>query len=402
MTRALFVAGTWDENGGRKSGLAHKLFEALKEVTPGWTWAYYNGGQFYEMTGDVLPEVRHSHVVLWFANIPNDKPKILREVKARNHRVVLVTSKRNHDEYGFAEMTYRAIAQRANLCIEFSRKPGYKKFKMRVYDPLGNVYADRTYDLEFVARQLAKRIERLLSVRRIPSRSVSPVRDLAPNRPHFFSLVQKMASLVMDWSNVAEDARTRFLGNCSYRDLKKRLWVSQRNINKERIDRHGFVRVEVVPNDYGPLEVVYPGVVKPSVDTPVQLLLFDRFPKVRYMVHVHAYVEQVEGVQYIPWTKDIAPCGDLREYEFILDALMGLDEHADWPLLAPQGVVAVNLRGHGSVVMSETIQGLRSAILVPRNMPENHDHWTAVQHSYAGHIKQKNRAKARAKKGKRP
>jgi hypothetical protein len=88
--RSLFVAGTFDDYGGKSSKIAKQIFESAEPPNAD----YYNGGFFKEIS-DIIEEIEKYKLIYWFANVPNDKPKLVREIKRRNKTCILVTSKRN-------------------------------------------------------------------------------------------------------------------------------------------------------------------------------------------------------------------------------------------------------------------------------------------------------------------
>jgi len=135
----LFVAGSFDDEGGRESGLMEKLWTHFTRFIDEYhqddiTIAFINGG-YFDQLGALLgmndweedPELEFKmkwegetsffrepltkyDVVLWFANIPNDKPKIVEEIKKRHPRHILVTSKRNTEKnYDLREIVVRAL-----------------------------------------------------------------------------------------------------------------------------------------------------------------------------------------------------------------------------------------------------------------------------------------------------
>lgn len=84
-SRILFVGGNWDLNGGRKSKIVEEFAKFLPNVT------VYNGGNFNDLN-DILESCVNYDIVLWWANVSNDLPKI-RNVKDINYKVMLVSSK---------------------------------------------------------------------------------------------------------------------------------------------------------------------------------------------------------------------------------------------------------------------------------------------------------------------
>lgn len=127
----LIVGGTFDEKGGRPSGFVDKFTKGLKAKV-------INGGH-YNSINDIIDSIGTEgyEYVLWWANIPNDLPKI-RDIKSRYPHIMLVTSKRNNKEYSKQEIIARALRDKANLIVEFDTTEN--PFKIRVSDPLGNTF----------------------------------------------------------------------------------------------------------------------------------------------------------------------------------------------------------------------------------------------------------------------
>ena len=129
--KILLVGGTWDLNGGRESNLINKFVKELKEAS------IYNGGNYNDLN-KILESCVDYDIVIWWANVPNDLPKI-RNVKEINYKTMLVSSKNNVDnKYNFFELLQRAFAVKANLSVQFTKKDNL--YNMMMFDPLGNVW----------------------------------------------------------------------------------------------------------------------------------------------------------------------------------------------------------------------------------------------------------------------
>ena len=114
----LIVGGTFDDNGGKLSSVVNQIMAAMLDES--FDVKLYNGGSF-DQVESILEECKYFDYILWWANVPNDKPK-LRNVKEINPKAMLVTSKRNDDnKYSFAELINRALGAKANLCVQFSK-----------------------------------------------------------------------------------------------------------------------------------------------------------------------------------------------------------------------------------------------------------------------------------------
>lgn len=370
--KILFVGGNWDLNGGKKSKIVNEFVKYLPDVT------VFNGGYYNDLNG-ILESCINYDVIIWWANVPNDLPKI-RNVKDINYKAMLVSSKRNVDnKYSFQDLLQRSFALKSNLTIEFTQKNNV--YSMRLFDPLGNIWYEGT-NTEECSRELMNRLNFIKSITRESTVSSSDnIGALAwffdmfkeeiyksdsnptvPVKKVFLELVREYASKFAEATFETKDVK-RFLGNASFRCPKgfpsfregKYIFVSKRNVNKEFIGIDEFVPVYLENG-----KVYYCGENKPSVDTPIQVRLYDLLPNINYMIHSHCYIDGA------PFTQKSLPCGAVEEVEEILELLKNEydnDLNKDFYL--------INLVGHGSIMMSKNPEQLMNIKMVGRKLPEN-------------------------------
>jgi hypothetical protein len=330
---------------------------------------YRNGGQIQEIP-DLLQQLEPFQVVLWFPNIANDITK-MRNIKEIYPHKYLVTSKRNEDQkYSLNFLVNHALTLHANLCVEFVPGP---KIIGRVFDPLGNIWCDYTDDIRKLTLRLLNRLEHLVLTTRqgsIKRGDSIPV----PNLEDFFALVKDYAVVFHKFVDPEKEV-TRFMGNTSFRcdkgfpsfrvphvpgcspvgfdhEPSSIVFMSKRNVDKSHIDYDGFVATQLFDKKsyfYGPH--------KPSVDTPIQLRLYEAYPNINFMIHSHCYIEGA------PFTRHHYPCGALEEVREVLRTVP--DQNSE--------LVFLNLIGHGSLVMSKTIEGLKNIPYIQRPVPEIFD-----------------------------
>ena len=360
--KVLFVGGTFDDYGGKPSSVAKKVAEVLHnnvDVTLG----FYNGGDFEDVE-KILEASVHYDAVLWWANVPNDKPK-LRDVKSINPKTMLITSKRNDNKkYSFSELINRALSAKANLCVEFSKQEN-RQFKMMLFDPLGNAWYDG-YDIEEFAKILLERTRYLSEITRkkcIPA----DIDTAVPENNELFDIVKGYADVFHSLIH-PEGGVTRFLGNSSFRERTRcergfpsfrngdTVFVSRRNVDKRFIDKDNFVPTKLDTNG----NVLYGGENKPSVDTPIQLRLYEALPQINYMLHSHTYVEGA------PFTGNMVPCGGVEEVTEILSVIDSLSGGRN------EDFYAINLVGHGCIVMAKEAEQMKNLPFVGRILPERH------------------------------
>ena len=104
-------------------------------------------------------------------------------------------------------------------------------------------------------------------------------------------------------------------------------------------------------------KVKYYGNEKPSIDTPIQILLYQNFPKINFMLHSHVYVDEPSSV----FTSNPIPCGAIEEVKEILMCVK-LDFEKE--------VYYINLKGHGSLIMASSPKYFENLKYKPRKPRE--------------------------------
>lgn len=370
--KTLFVGGNWDLNGGRKSKIVDEFAKYLKDVT------VFNGGNYNDLN-KILDSCINYDIVIWWANVSNELPKI-RNVKDINYKTMLVSSKRNMDnKYSFHDLIKRALSLKSNLVIEFSKINNL--YCMKLFDPLGNVWYEGT-DIKECSQALINRLNVLKNITRESTISKEEnidfldqfIKDLNNEKNNsennlifkkkrlFLNTVKEYASKFAEATYETKDIE-RFLGNASFRCPKgfpsfrngKYIFVSKRNVNKEFISINEFVPVFLENG-----KIYYYGNSKPSVDTPIQVRLYELLPNINYMIHSHCYIDGA------PFTSYALPCGAIEEVEEIIE-LVKREYNNDFN----KDFYVINLVGHGSIMMSKNPEQLLNINIVGRQLPEN-------------------------------
>lgn len=371
-SKILFVGGSWDLNGGKKSKIVDEFAKHLPNTI------VYNGGDYNDLN-KILESCTNYDTVIWWANVPNELPKI-RNVKDINYKAMLVSSKRNVDnKYSFQDLLQRSFALKSNLTVEFSKNDN--KYNMKLFDPLGNVWYEGL-DIEECSKALLDRLAFIKSITR--ESTVSSEENIGalawffnmfkeemyksdnnpeiPIKKEFLSIVKDYAYKFAEATFQTKDVK-RFLGNASFRCPKgfpsfregKYIFVSKRNVNKEFIGIDEFVPVYLKDG-----KIYYCGDNKPSVDTPIQVRMYNLLPNINYMIHSHCYIEDA------PFTEKALPCGAIEEVDEISELLKDYydnDFNRDFYL--------INLLGHGSIMMSNNPEQLKNINIVGRKLPED-------------------------------
>ncbi|MDD5587217.1 MAG: class II aldolase/adducin family protein [Alphaproteobacteria bacterium] len=353
MYRAIIVGGTFDRQSGKPSKLASMIAENTG-------WPCMNGGNLSALYG---LDFKDFDVLVWMPNIDNAETKILPVIKQKNPHLTLISSKRVVEKtYSPFAVIDRLLKSRSNLGIMIEKQDGRYVFKL--LDPLGNLYSG-TADIAEFSRALLERVDKIRSLTRVPSKSLGPAGENLPAiNEAFIQLARQFGDEFSKHVNAVNPER--FLGNASarytdritrcchgfpaFRDAGHYL-VSRRNVDKATLSAGDFVAVE--PDER---QVKFIGEVKPSVDAPIQIRLFNYFPNVNYVIHGHVYLENA------PATKSKIPCGYIEEFDEIV-ALFPSRESFNF---------GVNLKGHGCLIMAGDLDYLRKQKdrIISRGFPE--------------------------------
>jgi hypothetical protein len=355
MVNALIVGGTFDVNGGKPS----KIITSLSEFTG---WSVINGGTLSDLEAIDFEKV---DALIWAPNVDNAETKILPRIKAANPKLTLVSTKRVVEKsYSDFDVISRLLKSRSNLGIKITKDGD--KYQFKLLDPLGNCFCEST-ELAELAAALKQRVEEIRALTRIGSKSIGDFEgDNAPAvEDEFVAIVRDMGDEFSRHVNAVNPER--FLGNASARPTdritrcchgfpavrapgdKPLYLVSRRNVNKETMTAADFVLITGNED-----KVEHFGLTKPSVDAPIQVRLFNFYGNVRYMVHGHVYVDGA------PMTHSRVPCGHIEEFSEI-KALFPDCESTNF---------AVNLKGHGCLILAQDLDFLRGQKFLSRPFPE--------------------------------
>jgi len=400
--KILIIGGNFDEFR-RPSGVILKIYETMMlciknnpDLLETDEIKYKNGGTFEELAAianNQNPEydLNKFNIVFWFPNVTdNDLPK-LRDLKSINPKIMLINSKRNdNNKYSFQEMLQRSLTVKANLTFEFSKNEDHR-YNIRIFDPLGCIYADTTSITSAVYATL-KRLAFITKITRQQTTQASEDKNLImkwyfdqfkqpeyksdkiipiPDEQKFVDIVRYYAHKFQEF--MPHTCKTeRFIGNASlkpspnelikgrcgkgmpsFRHDNDYIFVSKRNIDKQFIELDNFVPVYLEDD-----KLYYCGNEKPSVDTPVQVRLYKALPNINYMLHSHCYIEDA------PFTTQAIPCGAIEETDEILKTIDECYNNRN------MSVYRINLLGHGSIVMAGDLTYFDNIEYKARVLPE--------------------------------
>lgn len=350
--KILIVCGTFDTNGGKSSKIGFKIAAGLNREVE----LLVNGGTLEDLTTIDFSEFSH---IIWMPNIDNSEDKILPEIKKKNPHAVLISSKRVIEkEYTEWDVVGRLLASRSNLGIMITKNSN-DRLNFQLLDPLGNSH----YNGEAAAElgiALAQRLNFMESLTRVSSKSLDKPNNSAV-QSEFIKVVKNTAE---EFSNhVNANNPNRMLGNASTRCMSGfpavkrksgKIFVTRRNIDKKTIAPDGFIECKLNQNN----EVEYYGSVKPSVDTPIQLMLFKQYPKVKYIIHGHVYIVGA------PFTKHKIPCGYIEEFNDVKKVI------TNWFPKEQEANFDINLYGHGCLILADDLGFFSTIEYTNRPLPE--------------------------------
>ena len=329
MKEILLVGGSWNHRG-RKSSIVTNLGKNLNAEV-------FNGGVSIQFMVIHAGLYRHP-CCIWMPDVDNSAEKIYpwKYPWGKNKGSVLICSKvLRYDNQSEDEAIMGAIntifKMHGNAVIALDKRGDRVRFLL--IDALGNLWTD-TKEIPALANAIQRFLKWNQSVVRMGSKTV----PLPLGLEKLCSINRSVAT------QVANSQGQRYFGNsstrCSHMFPSARgegsILISKRNISKKTITPDDFVKCYL-----GGKGVMYEGVDKPSIDAPIQLTLYRRFPWINYMIHGHAYIKDAEC------TKNYCVCGDLREVKEILECT---DDEV------------MNLKNHGFLIMASSIQELEKRV----------------------------------------
>lgn len=351
MPHVILIGGRWDLDGGRPSKVFAAFARGFQQVFP--HAKCLNGGDLSE----IQREVQDLTVLVWFPDIPNEEDKLLGQLKQLHPRMTLVASKRlDGRNITLPKVVDGMLAAKVNLGLLIDRKGD--QFRGQLIDPLGNLFASST-DFFELGVATAKRVEFISNVRRVRSEALGVMLERAEVPERFLSLIHDYAG-IFDQLVPRPEKVSRFLGNAAFRcshgfpawrSKGGLIYVSQRNVDKSGINQDGFVPVKPFEPFDGSVQFFRRGAEKPSVDTPVNLLFFYRFPRINFLIHGHVYA------RYAGFTRRPVPCGAIEEFEEAMEVLNPGTEVNRFVL---------NLKGHGFIAGGHSIDDIAGLEFEPR------------------------------------
>lgn len=319
--KTIIVGGFWGETP-KVSSIITKLSKLFAEID------VFNSGTFEELK-HVATLVPNYDLVIWMPDISNDNEEIQVFKKIGS---VMIVSKVLRENRTRIDAVTRIFKFGANGVIAINKNNS--NFNFELIDALDNTWIDSTdlFDLHQGIIELTNWTNS--AVREGTLRLKSPIDTLiAINKQVQFESAKQN---IRYFGNLSTRCTKMFP---SLRTVSNSYYVSGRNSDKTSLSFTDMVEVSRVNN-----MLRYIGERKPSVDTPVQVKLYEILKNINFFIHGHTFIEDA------PITEHYYPCGDLREVPEIC------------ALIKDSNYGVINLKNHGFLIYADTLENLQSVV----------------------------------------
>lgn len=336
--KTLIVGGSFFHP--KESSIARKICESISPICEK-SWII-NGGDDLDFA-TALSFLSGIDLTIWMPDISNEVPK---DYPKKDIGSVLICSKVLREGVKEYDAVTRIFKMNANAVIAIDKS--INPFNFQLIDALGNLWIS-TNNIDELCDEIVE----------FYRWSKTSVRENVQEKSLGVDLDRNKLQKLIDINRIAADkvevgTKNRYFGNTSTRCVKlfptmrEGFWFSARNTNKEKLTIDDMVLVKKEDKIY------YEGSVKPSIDTPVQLNIYENLNHINFMIHGHAYIE---GAVY---TNRYFACGDVREANELI------------PILKNHKVV--NLKNHGFLMATDNLEELNELVInskfIIRNVPE--------------------------------
>ena len=330
--RTLIVGGDFGDNPKASSVIAKMAEHFHGEVM--------NGGSVEDLIY-LSQRLMGYELVLWMPNLENFVNKVYPK---KMPGTVLICSKVLRPDRDRGDAVARVFKMNGNAVITVNTDE--KPFKFELLDALANRWYGGT-DIS----TLASYVKDLFIWTKQSIRLNSKLVEFAPNEiVELDGNMNDLCDIVHTVADRVENERGgRYFGNISTRCAAmfpsmrvphNIVLMSARNSPKTHLTWEDFVPTKLVDKT-----VLYQGEKKPSVDAPIQLSMYEKYPELNFIIHGHAFIKNA------PFTKHYFPCGDMREFEAVTDMLPD-----------DTGIFIINLKNHGFLIGSRSLEGLKFTV----------------------------------------
>lgn len=294
---------------------------------------------------DLYNSNRWIDTMIWMPDIRNEEPKHYPIKKVGD---VLICSKVMREGYTRLDAVSRIFKMQGNavICIYKDETP----FRFELIDALGNIWCSTT-EISVLCKAINDLYKQTRESVRLGSVHVNRLDGYPRDRDSIRYLIRANQALK---DKIMESCGNRFFGNISTRCQNLFpscsgtgvVFVSPRNC-----DKTGLTAEDMVPCYLEDSLVCYGGQMKPSVDTPIQIALYNQLPGIKYMIHGHAFLKPGSYSFDVSETNEYRFCGDYREKDLILKVIPEGSEYG-----------VVNLKNHGFLIYSSNEDQLKEIL----------------------------------------
>lgn len=313
----IVIGGNFGENP-KISSIVKKLATSLNAKS-------LNGGSYKDLQ-NIAKEIPFYDIVVWMPNIDNKYEEVPFTKKIGS---TLIVSKAIRDNTrGRGDAVARIFKYQGNGVIQIQYG---EKFEFTLIDALNNDWA-KSFNIDEISQGIIN----------ISNWTKEAKREGTLRKK---DALDKFIAINKSVSNNVIEIQGRFFGNLSTRCAA--LFPSQRKdgsylVSGRNTDKRQIKRTDMVECFLENEKIRYLGERKPSVDTPVQINIYEELPNINYMIHGHNFLEDV------PSTHHYYPCGDKREIPEIIELIKGTS------------CGAINLKNHGFLLYAQTLEELEN------------------------------------------
>ncbi len=327
--RTLIVGGDFGDNP--------KASSVINKIAEHFSGEVINGGSI-EYLIYLSQRLMGYELVLWMPNLENFVNKIYPK---KEPGTVLICSKVLRPDRDRGDAVARIFKMNGNAVITVNTDT--KPYKFELLDALANNWWRGT-DIS----ELAAYVTDLFIWTKQSIRFNSKLAEFAPNElVELDGNMNELCDIVHMVADRVENERGgRYFGNVSTRCAAmfpsmrvphNIVLMSARNSPKKHLTGDDFVPTKLIDKT-----VLYHGNKKPSVDAPIQLSMYEKYPQLNFIIHGHAFLKEA------PFTKHYFPCGDMREFEAVNNELTD-----------DTGIFLINLKNHGFLIGARSLEGLK-------------------------------------------
>jgi len=368
--KVLLLLGKWTKEGRKEKG--DKQDNVVKVVKRNYgDINVYNGGDTNELAR-IIGNENYYDLIFWFVEDIDDK-KVIYSIKQNNAKTILIVYEKVENELFVASLN-KVFKIKINILIQNNNG------KYTTTDPLGNIW----YEGNNIVDAIQASIDRTEFLNSITRESTIQADEQVGSLAWYFNQFkqdfikddeitkekveeEKLISVVKRYAHIftRETAHSnevdKILENSAMRCIKGMpsfrknniIFVSKRTVEHKYIENDDFIPMI---NRGGKL--YYQGKFKPAVDSPIHIKLYEHFPNINYIIHSHCYID---GAVF---TSKNYPCGAIEEVSEILKTVKKHYNTFD------NNFYMINLIGHGSYVLGNSVKYLENINYIGRKIPE--------------------------------